>query len=88
VFFSLAFFLSSVFGDVWRPLLIALGTAALLALGEQFVDVLSDHGLIATMSGQKYFRGGGLPWTGLAVSAALSAAMLHGAVRNLARRDF
>ena len=40
------------------------------------------------MSGERYFRGGGLPWPGLFVSVALSAAMLYGAVVNLARRDF
>ena len=88
VFFSLAALLSSVFVDVWRPLLIALGSAALLAIGEQFVDVLSERGLIATMSGEKYFRGGGLPWGGLLISAALSTAMLYAAARNLTRRDF
>ena len=88
VFFSLAFLLSTMFSDVWRPLLIALCTASLLAVGEQFVDVLSDLGLIATMSGERYFRSGALPWAGLLVSAALSASMLYGSAVNLARRDF
>ena len=88
VFFSLAFLLSTVFGDVWRPLLIALCAAALVAVAEQFVDRTAGYGLVATMSGERYFRGGGLPWAGLVISAALSAAMLWGAARNLARRDF
>jgi len=88
VFFSLAFFLSTVFGDIWRPLLIALCAAAVLALGEQFVDGLSEYGVIATMSGEHYFRGGGWPWAGMIVSAALSAVMLYGSSVNLARRDF
>jgi len=88
VFFSLAFLLSSVFTDIWRPLLIALFAAAVLALGEQFVDGASRYGLIATMSGERYFRGAGVPWAQLLVSAALSAAMLYGASLNLARRDF
>jgi ABC-type branched-subunit amino acid transport system ATPase component len=88
VFFSLAFLLSTIFSDVWRPLLIALCTAVILALAEQFVDGLSRFGLIGAMSGERYFRGGGLPWPGLFVSVVLSAAMLYGAIFNLARRDF
>jgi hypothetical protein len=88
VFFSLAFLLSTVFGDVWRPLLIALCAAAVLAIGEQFVGTLSDYGVIATMSGEHYFRAGALPWAGLLLSAAVSAALLYGSSVNLARRDF
>jgi ABC-2 type transport system permease protein len=88
VFFNLAFLLSTVFSDVWRPLLLALLAAGLLALAEQFVDGLSRYGVIGAMSGQSYFRGAGLPWPGLLGSVALSAAMLYGALVNLARRDF
>jgi ABC-2 type transport system permease protein len=88
VFFCLSFLLSTVFSDVWRPLLLALFAAGILALAEQFVDGLSRYGVISAMSGASYFRGGGLPWPGLVVSVALSAAMLYGAVVNLARRDF
>jgi ABC-2 type transport system permease protein len=88
VFFSLSFLLSTVFSDVWRPLLLALFAAGLLALAEQFVDGLSRYSVIGAMNGESYFRGGGLPWPGLFVSVALSAAMLYGAVVNLARRDF
>ena len=40
------------------------------------------------MSAEVYFRGGGLPWLGLLASAAVSAAMLYGAARNIARQDF
>ena len=88
VFFSLSFLLSTVFTDIWRPLLVALFVAAVLAIGEQFVDGLSRYGLIATMSGERYFRGSGVPWIALLASAALSAAMLYGSSVNLARRDF
>ena len=88
VFFSLAFLLSTVFSDIWRPLLIALFVAGVLAIGEQFLGGLSRHGLIATMSGERYFRGSGVPWAALLASAALSAAMLYGSSVNLARRDF
>ena len=88
VFFSLALFLSTVFGDIWRPLLLALCAAAVLALADLFVDGLSRYSVIGAMTGERYFRGGGLPWPGLIVSAALSAAMLYGGRRRLARRDF
>ena len=40
------------------------------------------------MSGETYFRGGGLPWLGLLASAAVSAAMLYAAASNIARQDF
>ena len=88
VFFSLSFLLSTVFSDVWRPLLSALFAAGFLALAEQLVDGLSRYSVIGAMSGETYFRGGRLPWPGLIVSVTLSAAMLYGAVVNLARRDF
>ena len=88
VFFSLASLLSTVFGDVWRPLMIALCLAALLALAETVVDGLSRYSLLGVMSGERYFRGGGLPWPGLFVGAAASALMLYCAALNLARRDF
>jgi hypothetical protein len=88
VFFSLASLLSTVFNDVWRPLLIALAAAFLLALAESAVHGAAAYGLFGVMSGERYFRGGGLPWTGLLLSVLLSGAMLYGAARNLARRDF
>jgi hypothetical protein len=88
VFFILAVLLSTVFTDIWRPLLIALFASFVLALAEQFVDGLSRYGVIGVMSGERYFRGGGLPWTGLLATAALSASMFYAATVNLARRDF
>jgi hypothetical protein len=88
LFFSLAFLLSTVFADIWRPLLFALFVAGVLALAEPFIEGASRYGVISAMSGEAYFRGSGLPWPGLAISAALSAAMLYGAGVNLARRDF
>ena len=88
VFFSLAFLLSTVFSDVWRPVLIVCGVAAVLALCEPFFGDLSRYSLFGVMSGEIYFRGGGLPWLGLLASAAVSAAMLFAATRNIARQDF
>lgn len=88
VFFSLTFLLSTVFSDVWRPLLIVLCVATVLTLLEHVVRDPGLYGLFRVMSAEVYFRGGGLPWPGLLVSAALSAAMLYGAGLNIARRDF
>jgi ABC-type transport system involved in multi-copper enzyme maturation permease subunit len=88
VFFSLAFLLSTVFADLWRPLLISLMLAVGLALVEQVVPALSRVSVLSVMSAQTYFQGRGLPWLGLAASAAASAAMLVAAGKNIARQDF
>jgi len=87
VFFSLAILLSTVFGDVWRPLLITLSVAVGIAGLEAFAD-LSRFGVYSVMSGDTYFRTGALPWAGLFVSAAASAALLYAASATIANRDF
>jgi uncharacterized protein (DUF2062 family) len=87
-FFSLAFLLSTMFSDVWRPLLIALSVAGVLALCESAVPGLSRYSIFRVMSAETYFRTGALPWPGLLASAALSMALLYGAVVNMARQDF
>ena len=86
-FFSLAFLLSTVFSDVWRPLLIVLCVAIVLALSGH-VPELARFSLFRVMRAEVYFRRGGLPWLGLLTSAALSVAMLYSATRNIARQDF
>ena len=88
VFFSLAFLLSTVFTDIWRPLLIACAAAVALALYEQVFRMFSRYSIFAVMSGETYFRGGQVPWLGLLACAAASAAMLYGAAINTARHDF
>jgi ABC-type transport system involved in multi-copper enzyme maturation permease subunit len=88
VFFSLAFLLSTVFSDVWRPALIVCCAAAVLALLEPFVPELSHYSIFRVMNGEIYFRGGGLPWLGLLASAAVSVATLSVATINIARQDF
>ena len=88
VFFSLAFLLSTIFTDVWRPIILALCVGALLALVESLVPDLSRYGLFRVISAEAYFRGGALPWLGLLASAAVSVALLYGATRNIARQDF
>ena len=87
-FYSLAFLLSTVFGDHWRPLLIAGFVAVVLAACELTIEVLGRYGIFRVMSAEAYFRSGELPWLGLLASAALSMVMLYGAVKNVARQDF
>ena len=88
VFFSLAFLLSTVFSDVWRPALITLLAAGVLNLAEQALHGSPSSGLLFVMNGEGYFRGAGVPWLGLASRAVMSAAMISGAMVNIARRDF
>jgi len=88
VLFSAASLLSTLFTDVWRPALIVCGAAAVLGLVEPFFGELSRYSLFGVMDGEMYFRGDGWPWLGLLASAAVSAAMLLAASRNLARQDF
>lgn len=88
VFFSFAFLLSTVFTDVWRPLLIALCAAFALALVERTLRDVASFGLIRVMTAEAYFRSGALPWPGLLVSAAASLGMLYAAIKNIERQDF
>ena len=88
MFFSIALWLSTVFGDVWRPWLIVCCAAVVLALLELVSHDLSRLSVFRVMSAEVYFRGGGLPWLGLLASASVSAAVLYAAARNFARRDF
>lgn len=87
VFFCLAFLLSTVFGDLWRPLLATCLIAVGLSIGEGIVRE-SGIGIFRVMNGQLYFRTGSLPWLGLMTSMAASAALLFAANRNVARQDF
>jgi hypothetical protein len=88
LFFSLAFLLSTVFDDLWRPLLIVCSIAVVLALFEGVLRNLAPYGVFRVMSGEVYFRTGQLPWIGLTASAGGSLAMLYAASVNIARRDF
>jgi hypothetical protein len=87
MYFGLAFLLSTVFDDPWRPLLIALGIAFALALAERFLAI-PGFGVFRIMSGEDFFRGSGVPWAGLLATAAVAAALHWAALRNFARRDF
>jgi ABC-type transport system involved in multi-copper enzyme maturation permease subunit len=85
VFFSLASFLSTLFADVWRPLLISLGIACLAVIAAVAAPQFS---IFSVMSGESYFRTGSLPWTGFLTSAVLATALLYSAAETLERRDF
>ena len=88
VFFSLASLLSTIFFDLWRPLLITVLIAVMLALCSQIFGWLEPYSVFRMMSGETYFRTGALPWLGLLASAAASAGMLYAAAVNIDRRDF
>jgi ABC-type transport system involved in multi-copper enzyme maturation permease subunit len=85
LFFSLASFLSTMFADIWRPLLIALFLACMAAV-VQFVA--PEFGLFRVMSGETYFKTGALPWAGFLTTAVLASALLYSAAETLERRDF
>jgi len=85
VFFSLASFLSTLFGDIWRPLLIAIAIACVIAILEAMVPQL---GIYRVMSGESYFKTGSLPWAGFLTSAVIATALLYSAAETLERRDF
>jgi ABC-type transport system involved in multi-copper enzyme maturation permease subunit len=83
VFFSLAMLLSTVFSDVWRPALLACGIAVAMAFTELALLNGAPYGIFGAMNAESYFRSGSLPWQGLLVSAAASAAMLYAAALNV-----
>jgi ABC-type transport system involved in multi-copper enzyme maturation permease subunit len=87
VFYSAATLLSTVFADIWRPLLLTCVAAAVLATAESIIP--SDaFGIFRIMSGERYFLTGAMPWLGLLICALLAGALLYASVRNLERRDF
>ena len=87
-FFSLACLLSTVFGDVWRPLLFGLSVAIIIGLTEQALRDQLSSGIFHVMSGEAYFRHGDVPWLGLLSSAAASGAMLYGAMIKTKHQDY
>ena len=88
LFFSLACLLSTVFTDLWRPLMLTCAAAVVLGLGEQLLHDDLPFGIFRIMSGESYFRNGQLPWLGLLACVAVSAALLYGAAINVERRDY
>ena len=85
LFFGLASYLSTVFSDIWRPLLISIVIACVLAVASFAVPPID---VFSVMNGESYFRTGSLPWTGLLTSAVLALALLYSAAETLERQDF
>jgi hypothetical protein len=83
LFLGLAVFLSTLFNDVWRPLLLTCVGA--LAIG---VIVPHDHGLFQAMGGSSYFSSGTLAWPELLVAVAAALGLVYAAAARVARRDF
>jgi hypothetical protein len=88
VFFSFTVLLSTVFLDIWRPLLIALGVALAVGIAEGFAREFSRYGIFGLMSGEIYFRTGALPWVALVATGVVSAVLLYFAAVNMERHDF
>jgi ABC-2 type transport system permease protein len=88
VLFSFTLLLTTVFSDVWRPLLIGLVLGAAIGIAELFLHNTVPFGLYRTMNAETYFLTGNLPWLGLLACAAGSAALIYAAALNLERRNF
>ena len=82
-FLGLAVLLSTLFNDVWRPLLLTCVGALVVA-----VVVPHDYGLFQAMGGRSYFFSGTLAWPVLIVSAAGAVGLIYAATARIARRDF
>jgi hypothetical protein len=83
VFLGLAVFLSTLFTDVWRPLLLTCAGSIAIA-----IVVPYDFGLFQAMGGGAYFESGALALPQLLVGAAVAAGLVYAAAARLARRDF
>jgi hypothetical protein len=88
VFFSLTFFFSSMFGNVWAPVVLALCAGAALGALDQITGGAGGFSLLQMMHGESYFYGHGLPWPMMLVSAGVSAALLYAGTRLIDRQDF
>jgi ABC-2 type transport system permease protein len=81
--FVLAVFLSTMFRDLWRPMLIAGSLAVITAL----VELASGVGPFHVMNAASYFRSGQLPWAALLTMAAVTGALAYAADRTYERQD-
>ena len=86
VFTSIAALLSTVFEDLWRPLLLTCCAAfAVAMIGYALPE---DRGLFAAMAGGGYFVDGSLLWPELLAAGVAAAGFVYAAAVNVARRDF
>jgi len=86
VFTSIATLLSTVFDDLWRPLL--LTCCAALAIAMVGYALPEDRGLFAAMTGGNYFFDGSVLWPELLVAVVAVAGFVYAAAVSVARRDF
>jgi hypothetical protein len=81
--FVLTVLLSTMFRDIWRPMLLA----ASLALLSAAIEFTSGVGPFHVMNATTYFRSGQLPAAGLVVMALLTVALWYAADRSYEGRD-
>jgi hypothetical protein len=81
LFLGLAVFLSTLFNDVWRPLL-------LTCVGALAIGLIVPVGLFPAMGGHGYFFASTLAWPELLAGAAGAAMLVYAAAARLERRDF
>jgi len=87
VLFSLAFFLSSMFGNVWTPVVLTMCAGAVLAALDQITGA-DRFSLLQMIHGESYFHGLGVPWPMLLLSMLVSSALVYAGIRHFARQDF
>ncbi len=88
VIFSLAFLFSSMFSNVWAPVLLALCAGAALRALDTITGGMGGFSLPQMVHGESYFYGHGLPWLMLLISVGVSLALLYAGTRLIARQDF
>jgi ABC-type transport system involved in multi-copper enzyme maturation permease subunit len=88
VFYALALWLSTVFNDRWRPIVISLAVAAGLIFCRNLTPALSAFSPVSVMAGESYFRTGEPAWAGLLAWPLVSAGLIFAAVRSIQARDF
>lgn len=85
IFFALALFLSSVFEDVWKPLVLTICAA----IGLYALETIRNlEGLYSAMSAHPYLEAARIPWLTLLAATLASATLVYGAMANVARRDY
>jgi hypothetical protein len=88
VFYCLALWLATIFGDRWRPIVITLAAAVAANICSNFIPALAPFSPATVMIGEDYFRTGVPAWAGMCIWLGISAAVLHAAVRSIEARDF
>jgi ABC-2 type transport system permease protein len=83
VWFCLTLLFSTMFRDLWRPMLIAGSLALITAL----LEYGSGIGPFHVMDAASYFRAGHLPWAALLVMALIASALAYAADQTYQRQD-